>query len=156
MSIKKYEEAKKILSKNSDMIFSTGGCDEKIISKAENVLSLKFPSDYRTFLSEYGILSFGAEEIYGIVKDDFFDSSVPDAIWYTLTERKEVNMPSYLIVIYDTTMGELFCLNYEKLNENSEPKITTYIPGLEEENQTFEVIANSFGEFLLDRVSNEI
>jgi len=155
MMIKKYEEAKKILSENSDIVFSIGGCDEKTVIKAEDILSLKFPNDYRRFLKEYGILSVGAEEVYGIVKDDFIDSSVPDAIWYTLTERKEVNMPPYLIVIYDTTMGELFCLNYKKLNADGEPKVTTYAAGLEED-QTYEVIAESFGDFLLDRVSDDV
>ncbi len=156
MSIQKYNEAKKILSKNSDMIFSIGGADEQTISKAEDILSLKFPEDYRAFLKDYGILSIGAEEIYGIVKDDFFNSSVPDAIWYTLIERKEVSMPPYLVVIYDTTIGELFCLNYDKINDNNEPKVTSYMAGIDEESQTYEVIANSFGEFLLERVSNEI
>ncbi|MEG0732838.1 MAG: SMI1/KNR4 family protein [Vagococcus sp.] len=152
MSIEKYEQAKKIMEKNSDFLEYIGGCSDLLLIKAEKELSVAFPSDYRLFLKEYGALSFGAEEFYGIVREDFYNSRVPDGIWYTLTERKQVNMPKYLVVIYDTTMGELYCLNYNKLNKNNEPMVTSYFPGFDEEIQKHEVIAESFGDFLLDRV----
>ncbi len=41
------------------------------------------PFDY---LKTFGAGNFGAQEIYGIINADFENSSVPDAIWYTLTE----------------------------------------------------------------------
>lgn len=65
-------------------------------------------------------------------------------------------MPTNLVMIYNTEMGEILCLNYRELNTNQEPKITSYFPGFAESVQKNEVLYNSFGDFLLDIVEGEL
>lgn len=60
------------------------------------------------------------------------------------------------MVIYDTGSDELFCLDFNQLDYKGEPKVVSYVPGVELENQTYEIIANDFGDFLLDLVKQEI
>lgn len=115
-----------------------------------------FPRSYRDFLFNFGAMSFGAEEFYGIVREDFDNSRVPDAIWYTLVERKEAQLPSNLLVIYDTGSEELFCLDFSKLSSEGEPAVVVFVPGVDLEYQKYEVISGDFGEFLLQKVNLEL
>lgn len=156
MSYKDYEKAVKLIEENEDLKDDIGGCSHKLIELAEKKLNLKFPRSYKDFLLKFGVLSFGSEEIYGIVREDFDNSRVPDAIWYTLVERREVKMPEWLLVIYDTGSEELFCLNLNNINDEGEPIVVSFVPGLDIEYQTYEEIAKDFGEFLLSRVKLEL
>lgn len=156
MSTEKYNQAKKIIVENDDLVDDFGGASEDIIKKAQLVLGIQFPEDYKLFLSCFGALTFGSIEIYGVFREDFENSGVPDAVWATLNERKLVNMPKHLVIIYNSGMGEMYCMNYKDLNSNNEPKITSYFPGFSEDAQKNEVLYDSFGEFLLDMVNEEI
>ncbi|WP_088816468.1 MULTISPECIES: SMI1/KNR4 family protein [Listeria] len=151
-----YNKAKELIEENQDLVDAFGGASDDIIKKAQTVLDLQFPEDYKLFLSCFGALTFGSIEIYGVFREDFENSGVPDTIWSTLNERKLVNMPKYLVILYNTGMGEMYCLNYKDLNEKNEPKITSYFPGFSEDAQKNEVLYNNFGEFLLDMVNEEI
>ncbi|EFR92250.1 SMI1 / KNR4 family, partial [Listeria innocua FSL S4-378] len=111
---------------------------------------------YKTFLADYGALTFGSIEIYGVFKEDFEDSGIPDTVWSTMNERKLVDMPKHLTILLNTGMGELYCLNFAVLNSHNEPKVTSYYPGFPEKSQQNEVLYDSFGEFLLDMIKEEI
>ena len=126
-----------------------------LINKAQEVLKIKFSKIYIKFLKNYGAGNYGAEEILGVIDDDFEESSVPDAIWYTITEREEANLPKDLLVIYETGSDELFCLDFSKLNYEHEPAVVSYIPGEDNKNQKYEKIADDFGDFLLKLVGSE-
>jgi hypothetical protein len=65
-----------------------------LVLKAESALGLKFPPTYRKFLLEYGCGNIFGMEFYGVVDDNFINSSIPDAIWITLNERKTSNLPN--------------------------------------------------------------
>lgn len=155
MSYKDYEKALKIMNENKEKCDFFGKCSEDLIEKAEKALGIKFSKIYKNFLMNFGAGNYGSEEIYGIIGEDFIDSSVPNGIWYTLIERKQVNLPKNLVVIYDTCSDELFCLDFNKLNDENEPEVVTYIPGERNENQLYEKIANDFGEFLLELVIDD-
>lgn len=155
MSVEAYNEVKQIIL-NDDIADFVGGRTSELINSAEEKLGLKFTGLYLNYLQTFGAGNFGAQEIFGIISNDFENSSVPDAIWYTLTERKESNLPSNLLIIYDTGSDVLFCLDYNQLDENREPKVVSFVPGVELESQTYEIIANDFGDFLLDLVKQEI
>ena len=71
----------------------------ELIEKAQAYLGVRFPDDYREFLSHFGCLVMASAEVYGIVGEDFVDSSCPDAIWYTHLERKEINLPHRFVVL---------------------------------------------------------
>ncbi|MFB1052104.1 SMI1/KNR4 family protein [Paraliobacillus sp. JSM ZJ581] len=156
MSVETYQKAKLIINDNEDLADFIGGRSNELIKFAEEKLGVKFIGLYLDYLQNFGVGNFGAQEIYGIINDDFENSSVPDAIWYTLTERKEINLPNNLLVIYDTGSDELFCLDFNQLDEKGEPKVVSFVPGIDLESQSYEVIANDFGDFLLDLVMQEV
>ncbi|EHR7112523.1 SMI1/KNR4 family protein [Listeria monocytogenes] len=156
MSIEKYNQAKNLIEENDYLVEDFGGASDTIIEKAQVVLNVNFPEDYKTFLADYGALTFGSIEIYGVFKEDFEDSGIPDAVWSTMNERKLVDMPKHLTILLNTGMGELYCLNFAVLNSHNEPKVTSYYPGFPEKSQQNEVLYDSFGEFLLDMIKEEI
>lgn len=151
-----YNKAKKIIEQNEELVDEFGGASDNLIIKAQNALSLKFPQDYKEFLSDYGALTFGSVEIYGVFREDFENSGVPDAIWATLDERNLINLPENLLVLYNTGLEELYCLNFDVLNSNNEPMVTSYFTGYRSDVQKHEVLYDDFSEFLLDMVSSEI
>jgi antitoxin YobK len=151
-----YQQAIPFMKQSEEECDFVGERTDELINKAENVLGFGFSKIYRDFVNKLGAGNFGSQEVCGVIDDDFENSSVPDAIWFTLTEREDSNLPNYLLVIYDTGMGELFCLNFKKVNEMGEPNVITYIPGIDLDKQDLTVIANDFGDFLLDLVKEEI
>ncbi|WNS75999.1 SMI1/KNR4 family protein [Bacillus sp. DTU_2020_1000418_1_SI_GHA_SEK_038] len=156
MGVETYQKAKQIILNEEEISDFVGGRTIELINLAEEKLGLRFTGLYLDYLKTFGAGNFGAQEIYGIINNDFENSSVPDAIWYTLTERKEINLPSNLLVIYDTGSDELFCLDFNQTDDNGEPKVVSFVPGVELKSQTYEIIANDFGDFLLDLVKQEI
>ncbi|GIN95552.1 hypothetical protein J6TS1_14220 [Siminovitchia terrae] len=156
MSVETYQKAKQIIQTNEDMADFIGGRTNELIKLAEDKLGVKFTGLYLDFLQNFGAGNFGAQEIYGVINENFENSSVPDAIWYTLTERKEINLPNNLLVIYDTGSHELFCLDFNQLDEKEEPKVVSFVPGIELERQKCDTIANDFGDFLIDLVMQEV
>ena len=156
MSIESYRKAKNIILSNQEMADFIGGRTDDLIITAEEKLDLKFTGLYLDYLQTFGAGNFGAQEIYGVIKNDFGNSSVPDAIWYTLTERKDINLPENYLIIYDTGSDKIFCLDFKKTNKKEEPKVVSFVPGIELESQTYEIIANDFGDFLLNLVKQEI
>lgn len=152
MSLENYNKALKIIENNKKMCHFAGPRSEKLLTFAEETLGIEFSPLYRDFLKRFGAGNFGSQEIYGVIDEDFENSSVPDAIWFTLTEREEGGFPSNLLVIYDNG-EELFCLDNNKRNLYNEPAIVSYIPGQDLHLQLFETIAEDFGDFLLDLVN---
>jgi hypothetical protein len=150
-----YEIASKIITQNPDLSDFVGPREKALVDVAEKALELKFPPTYQRFLLEYGAGSFGSFEVFGIINENFESSSVPDAIWYTLTERKGANLPRELTVIGEDGMGGLFCLNLGMM-EDDEAHVTLYIPGHPINTQPNEVIAKDFGEFLLTYVQQQL
>lgn len=155
MSYGNYQKAVEIMSKNKEKCHFIGEHSKELIEKAEDVLGIKFSKIYKEFLIKFGAGNYGAEEILGVIDDDFEESSVPDGIWYTLTEREEVDLPMNLVVIYETGGDELICLDFNNLNEEQEPVVVAYIPGENNKNQKYEKIADDFGDFLLQLVNAE-
>ncbi|MDN7228275.1 SMI1/KNR4 family protein [Planococcus sp. N064] len=151
-----YKAAKKLLLKYKSKADFVGEVPSGIIAKAEEALELEFTGSYLDFLQNFGAGDFNGEEIYGILDSDFENSSVPDAIWYTLQERKETNLPLNLLVIYDTGSEELFCLNFNDLDETGDPKVVSYMPGIDMGEQNFEIIAENFGDFLLELLEDSL
>ncbi|MFC4775746.1 SMI1/KNR4 family protein [Paenibacillus sp. GCM10023252] len=149
MELQAYQKAVAIIEQHPDLSDYEGVSDE-IILKAETVLGLAFPLTYRNYLLKFGALSFGFIDIYGIVSDDFINSGIPDAVWYTLKlrEEDELSLPRHLVAIYHTGGGEIFCLN----TSTTDGQVVSFAIGYDLENQTYKVISDSFGEFLLEKV----
>ena len=155
MSYDNYKKAVEIMNKNKEECDFVGKRSKELIEKAEDILGLKFSRIYKEFLINYGAGNYGSEEVLGVIDEDFKESSVPDGIWYTLTEREEDDLPMNLVVIYEEGSGELFCLDFNSLNEEKEPMVVSYMPGESNKNQKYEKIADDFGDFLLQLVEAE-
>ena len=147
-----YQMAIKIMAENDKLCDFVGEIDDDIIKKAEKTLGTIFPESYRVFISAFGAGNYGSQEIYGIIKGDFINSGVPDAIWLTLKEREENNLPKELIIIYYTGDEFYYCLNTKKAVNGDCPVEAVDVGDLTSER---EVIYSSFSEFLLDIVKEE-
>ena len=156
MSIEDYRYAEELIEQNEELSDFVGACPSELIEKAEHKLGVKFPDSYREFLLRYGAGSFGSEEIYGVIKDDFDNSGIPDAVWYTLKQRKEVELPEDLIIIYSTGGEGMFCLNLGGNHISREAPVVSYMIGHEPAAQKYEVIADDFGIFLLQLIKKEL
>lgn len=155
MSSESYQKAISIIEQHKPRCFFVGERSEELISKAEDALGFKFTGCYRQFLKKYGAGNFGSQEIFGVIHDDFEHGSVPNAIWYTIQLRDEVNLPCNLLVIYDTGSDEIFCLDFYQMNSRMEPAVVSFVPGVDLDKQTYEKIADDFGDFMLELAENE-
>lgn len=153
MSMSSYREAVELITRHLDLADFAGPRSESLITAAERKLGIRFPPTYRLFLSEFGAGSFGSEEIFGVIDEDFEASSVPDAIWWTLQDRKNWQLPDHLIAIYDVGNGEVFYLD---LSAKVTVPVIVYDTAYAPEDQSGEVIAADFGEFFLELVQSQI
>ena len=85
-------------------------------------------------------------EFYGVIDEDWENSSVPDGIWYTLSERGQAGMPDELVVVGDTGMGELYVMD----SSEEEGPVVAIAPG--SDMTVREQIASDFGAFFLQQV----
>lgn len=153
--IQNYEVAKKIIEENEELGDFVGQIPEDVIEKAESLLGLELPKNYKQFIRDFGAGNFGSEEVYGILSDNFENSGIPDAVWFTIKQRKELQLPFQLVAIYFTGGEEYFCLDTSKINEDNECPVISYVIGSEMESD-FEIIAEDFSDFFLNIVRREI
>lgn len=156
MNLSNYDKAIHIIKSNKEIGYFAGPRPINLLSKAEYALGLSFPASYSKFIEEFGAGNFGAFEIYGLINDNFEESSVPDAIWYTITERNETSIPKTYIIIGESGEGTLYCIDTKIVDENGESPIVTYSPGYELNEQNTETIAHDFGEYLFNFVKEQI
>lgn len=152
MSLKDYTEAVTLMEAHPSKQDFDGPKSEQLISKAEAALGFRFPSIYRRFLREFGVGNFGSAEICGVVREDFEHSSVPDAVWYTLSERRQGGLPPDVLIIGEDGMGGLFCLECGA----DQGRVVRLPPGRPLSSHPREPIANDFGEFFLELVRRQI
>lgn len=156
MSQQDYIDAVDLLEQNSEISDFVGSIAEETLRKAENKIGITFPPVYREFVLNYGAENFGSEEVYGILKDDFDNSSIPDSVWFTLKQREEIDLLRNLVIIYHTGGEEMFCIDVSQKNEFNESPIVSYSIGVDPEYQKYELIASDFGEFFLQRIKTEL
>ena len=134
-----------------DLVDFCGPRNIDLIREAEEAIGVKFPKDYFDFLLAFGAGNIEATEIYGVINDDFVNSSVPDMVWCTLKDRQR-GLPVDLIVIGGSELGTP-CI---KVNDTgTEAPVIAYYLGLPESSQTYEVLAENFGDYLLEAVKVE-
>jgi len=139
------------LEKAFDLIEENGGDfegekDNALIAKAEKALGLRFPPSYKKFLSTFGCGDIDGLEFYGLIGDDFENSSVPDAIWLTLEERKS-GLPQSLVLVYATGDGAYYGIDTSQVDSSGECPVVSY-----EMNGSMEKIADDYGAFLLSEL----
>jgi hypothetical protein len=78
------------------------------IQQHEENLRLKFGPCYKRFLSKYGCVAMGPNELYGVCGDNL---AIPSAIHATLSARRNPKFPKNLLVIGDDGSGRKFCVD---------------------------------------------
>jgi hypothetical protein len=122
---------------------------EDRVYRAQQALGLIFPPSYESFVRRFGCGGIGGQYFYGVVGDDFTNSSAPDGIWVTLDHRKGGYIPKDLIVVGDCGDGAVYALDTSQRQADGECPVIEWWPGAEEEDQSREPIAEDFGAFFL-------
>ena len=128
------------------------GATERQLDAAQKRLGVRFPPSYRQFLLELGCGNVSGFEVYGLVDDDFTNSSVPDAIWLTLEERRTNGLDPRFIVIGALGDGTFDCLDTVHLDGSGEAPVVQV--SAEGENPVR--LADSFGEYFLAEVQDAL
>ena len=104
------------MSKVIDMVNSIkgvryiGGCSEGDIQRAEKLLRLKFPNEYREYMLEFGSITFKGVELTGLNITGHLN--VIDA---TLQERKfNPDFPKNIFIIENLGIDSIFMVGDEK------------------------------------------
>ncbi|MCR9078247.1 MAG: SMI1/KNR4 family protein [Hyphomonadaceae bacterium] len=88
------------------------GVTDQLIEKAEEFLGTKFPPSLRFYLKEWGHMSVGPLEYYGMIgNDEFGASTVPDGVWFTANERSLVSVPKEFFVLLSNEGDEFHCID---------------------------------------------
>lgn len=147
-----YDKAAELIRTNADVADFVGPQPLSRIQAAEAALGGRLPASHRRFLEEFGAGNFGSIEIYGVFRDDFEQSGVPDAIWYTLSERKSSGLSDDLVVVHNPGFGPLDCVLLADA-EASETAVVSVHPGGDGDRES---LASSFSEFLLSLIEAEV
>lgn len=154
MSYLDYEKAMK-LAPECEFYTVTGGVSEESIKKAEEMLEISFSKQCKEFYKDYGYLSFFGNEIFGIDPDDDSGILEGNSVAYALNDRKEYKLPLEWLPIYNCQDGTMVYLDYSVLNHDGEPRvIIAYYDG--EGYEIEDVIAEDFGEFILQLIEEEL
>lgn len=156
MSIKDLTEAFKLIQENPNDADFMNGCSDELINKAEQVLDINFPQTYKVFLKKYGAGDIAGQEFYGVIDEDFENSSIPDAIWLTLHDREKYNFPKHLLIISQTSDGYYYVLDCSKMKDEEEGAVYEWNPNISKENDTLVEVAKDYGEFILNLIKSSL
>lgn len=147
-------KALELMHSREDLLHYNGPAPEEAICKAEQALGFDFPPSYRTIVQKYGPFDFGGAHFLGIMKMPFEDWD-PDAVGISLAMQNEGLLPPKTILLnYDDGTYILDCRNTQP---GEEAPVILWQHGWEESlSSPGEIIAPSFGEYLLDYVTETL
>ncbi len=148
--MKYLRQAINIINSNSELADFVGGVSETEIEEAELELGVKFSPSYKEFLLKFGCGNFGPQEFFGLGVPP---TGIPSAVWYTkVCRRDQKGFPEYWITVYDSGIEAIYCLDTTSFINNNESPVKVWIPRVEETEQPKEQVAESFGQFFLQKV----
>lgn len=152
MSIDKVRKAIAIINQHQDDADFEGVKEEHLIDLAEKKLGVEFSDSYRFFLKNLGCGDLAGCEFYGIINADFTNSGIPDAIWLTIKERQESNLPNQYVIINSTGDGDYYVLDCSK-DTNKKGEVSLWSPGVKDNTSTFNFSHDDFGDFFYEQVT---
>jgi ABC-type phosphate transport system auxiliary subunit len=152
MGMSELGHAFQLIDQNAARADFEGPKSEELVKSAEVALGLTLPPTYRQFVRRLGCGDIAGEEFYGIIKDDYENSSVPNGIWVTLNERKTANLPESIIIVADNGVGGWYAIDTSKKNMDGDSPVVDWWPN----NQPSQMVAEDFGAFLLQRLRQAI
>lgn len=140
---------KQRLAERADANFGRGASLQEI-QQAEVALGVKFPTALRTYLREFGFISVGCSELFGLGSD------VPryqHLIALTEQERSAFHpcIPTHLLPIENNGAGDHYCLDLS--TEYSDPPVVLWSHE-EGESQSPEAVCASFTRWLTGRAES--
>ncbi len=90
------------LIKNKSKFYSIGNISEENIKEAELILNIRFASDYRMMIKEYGAVTFSGHELTGIC-----NSKRLNVVDVTKEERKYNKVPEDWYVIEQANIDDI-------------------------------------------------
>jgi hypothetical protein len=138
-----------IIGSNPTQVGSAGPKSLELIAKAEDALAVPFPKSYKDFLHRWGVMWFGGLEYYGVINDDFENSSIPDVVWVNLRLRSEENFPDHLIVFSNRDGVQYWCMDTSKMDTAGECPIVLWDNVGKEVDASFEM---TFADFVVDEM----
>lgn len=158
MGMLEFRAAVALMDQSPSLQHFVGRRDEALVRKAEEALGLRFPPSYREFVLTFGAGSFGGTEIYGVIREEFQNSMVPNGVWLTLKYRETYGMPKPFILICDDDLGSYFAIDTRQVDDQGESPVVILPARIDETagEQELEVDTPDFGSFLLKMVKEEI
>lgn len=151
MGMKELERALERIEEDGSGDFE-GAKPPELVAAAERKLGVAFPPTYRRFLQEMGCGDIAGFEVYGLVDEDFDDSSIPDAVWVTLDERKESALASSLVLVAVADDGGYFALDTAQAGRDGECPVVQWRPS----QPGTQIAAPDFGTFLLEEIESAL
>jgi hypothetical protein len=113
-----------------------GGVDSSLVASAEERIGV-LPDDYRSFLTEVGWASLGADEVTGLGPD--LPHRWQDVVELTRQERSDGGLPGSLVALHADGGGSFTCLDGQRVVfwAHDDPGSTT-------------PVADSFSTWLVD------
>jgi len=132
-----------------------GGKTDEIISKASEILNIKFSEQNYKYFKDFGYIQFDGAEIFGIVLDDFSGDPEANCVETAVADRRDYNLPKQWLPIYFFDDGYYGYLDYSNLNEYGEPPVIMAIYN-GKEYVVAEKVAEDLGDFLLGLVEKQL
>lgn len=149
MSMDDFDRFLDLVREHEDEADFVGPRDEALVASAEAALGLSFPAMYRRFVAELGAGDIAGQEFYGVIADEFVNSSVPNSIWLTLKARTEWFLPESMIVVAFDGGVDYYVIDTAKATGGQEPPVEIWRPGVTTADDRLESAALDFGEFAL-------
>jgi len=147
MSIEKYEQARQLIEDAGGGDFE-GAKPETLVARAEAALGLTFPPSYRRFLLEMGCGDINGLEVFGLIDDNFANSTIPNGIWLTLHERRRLDLDPAYVFVGDAGDGAYYAIDTSNSRQDGEAQVIW----LSMDGSLNDNVADSFGAFLLRQV----
>ena len=154
MSHEDYRVTARIIAEHGDAARFRGEQPDELVEQAESALGVRLPPSYRAFVSELGAGHIAGEEFYGVTSNDFVNSSVPNGIWLTLTERQDSGLPEPLVIVYEDDEGDYYALDTAQETGEGENPLVRWTPGVSQPADDLEVVADDFGGFFRETIQD--
>ena len=135
------------MDENPSLGHFAGPMPAAAVAAAEKALGVSLPASYKDFLLRFGAGNFGSFEVFGLPDPEFSKPRVPNAVWYTLQERKS-GLPAAFVALGTDFEGTLYCLDTSAASGDDAP-VVSWNAG------TVSPLRPSFSLYLRDGVEGE-
>lgn len=145
-----FDELERRMKSRADLTTGSGATEGQMLA-AEKSLALKFPQDFRLFLTRLGWAKIVYDEIFGLGAD------VPahlDIVSTTMAERHSLRprLPHSLLPVMNDGAGNHYCIQTKVDDFGTYPVV--FWNHEQDEEQVPEVVAESFIEWVVARLED--